>query len=163
MSKKESERQKKSPALGKLATWLLAGIILAAGGVLLLQQPAGAIEVIVYKSPTCGCCKEWVNHLEENGFLVEVHNRRSMSPLKEEFGVPRQLRSCHTAKVGGYVVEGHVPANEIFRILKEKLQIDGLAVPGMPIGSPGMEGARKDSYDVLTFQNNGETTVYASY
>lgn len=163
MSKKKTEKPKKTLAFGKLATWLLGGIIMASGSVLLFQQPAGAVDVIVYKSPTCGCCKEWVSYLKENGFSVEVHNRRDMSPIKAELGVPRKLQSCHTAKVGGYVLEGHVPANEISRLLKEKPQINGLAVPGMPMGSPGMEGPRKDPYDVLTFQKTGKTTVYASY
>jgi hypothetical protein len=85
-----------------------------------------------------------------------------MSPIKTELGVPRHLQSCHTATVGGYVLEGHVPAEEIARLLKEKPQIKGLAVPGMPMGSPGMDGPRKDAYDVVTFQENGRTTVFAS-
>lgn len=118
--------------------------------------------MVVYKSPTCGCCKNWVNHLKENGYSVEVHNQRNMNSIKSELGVPRHLQSCHTAKVGGYVVEGHVPADVIGRLLKEKPQIKGLAVPGMPMGSPGMEGPRKDAYDILTFQENGRNTVYSS-
>ncbi|MEN8167256.1 MAG: DUF411 domain-containing protein [Pseudomonadota bacterium] len=129
---------------------------------LLIAQPAEAADVVIYKSPTCGCCKNWVSHLQENGFTVEVHERRNMSPIKTELGVPRQLQSCHTAKVGGYVVEGHVPADVITRLLKEKPPVKGLAVPGMPMGSPGMEGPRKDPYDILTFQESGKTSVYAS-
>lgn len=132
------------------------------GGILLSRQPAGAADVVVYKSPTCGCCKKWISHLKDNGYTVEVHNQRNMGPVKAELGVPRHLQSCHTAKVGGYVVEGHVPAEVIVRLLKEKPQIKGLAVPGMPMGSPGMEGPRNDAYDILTFQQNGKTTVYAS-
>ena len=120
-----------------------------------------AADVVVYKSPTCGCCKNWISHLQENGFTVEVHNRHDMSPIKSELGVPRHLQSCHTAKVGDYVVEGHVPAEEIARLLDEKPAVMGLAVPGMPMGSPGMEGPRKDAYDILTFQKNGRTSVYA--
>jgi len=163
MSKKKITKQKKSRTAGKLAIWLLAGAIVAAGGFVLMRQPVAAVDVIVYKSPTCGCCKEWVSHLQENGFSVKVHDQHNMSPIKSELGVPLRLRSCHTAKVGDYVIEGHVPAQEISRLLKDKPQIDGLAVPGMPMGSPGMEGSRKDAYEVLTFQENGKTTVFASY
>jgi hypothetical protein len=162
MTNKKIAKPKKSPNLGKLTAWLLVGITLVAGSILLSQQPARATDVVVYKSPTCGCCKEWVSHLKENGFSVAVHNRRNMNPVKAELGVPRNLQSCHTAKADGYIVEGHVPADEITRLLKEKPQIKGLAVPGMPMGSPGMEGLRKDPYEVLTFQQNGKTSVYAS-
>lgn len=118
--------------------------------------------MVVYKSPSCGCCKKWVSHLEQNGYTVEVHDQSNLSSIKAEMGVPRRMQSCHTAKVGGYVVEGHVPADVIARLLKEKPQIRGLVVPGMPMGSPGMEGSRKDPYDVFAFQENGKTTVYAS-
>lgn len=140
----------------------LGGITLVTGVVLFGQPPARAADVVVYKSPTCGCCKDWISHLKESGYSMEVHDRRDMSPIKMEMGVPRQLQSCHTAKVGGYVIEGHVPADVIARLLKEKPDIKGLAVPGMPMGSPGMEGPRKDPYDVMTFQENGKTAVYAS-
>ncbi|MCU7876493.1 MAG: DUF411 domain-containing protein [Candidatus Thiodiazotropha sp. (ex Lucinoma borealis)] len=162
MAKKRVEKSSKSPAYGKLTIWLLVGVGLVTGGILLSRQPAGAADVVVYKSPTCGCCKKWIGHLKDNGYTVEVHNQRNMGPVKAELGVPRHLQSCHTAKVGGYVVEGHVPADVIIRLLKEKPQIKGLAVPGMPMGSPGMEGPRNDAYDILTFQQNGKTTVYAS-
>ena len=162
MSKKKIEKSKKSPAYGKLAAWLLVGTALVTGSVLYSQQPAGVADVVVYKSPTCGCCKDWVKHLKESGYTVEEHNRPNMSPIKTELGVPRHLQSCHTAKVGGDVVEGHVPADVIARLLKEKPQVKGLAVPGMPMGSPGMDGPRRDAYDVLTFQQNGKTAVYAS-
>ena len=148
----------------KLATWLLIGITLITGSIWLIQKPVRAsAEVVVYKSPTCGCCQKWINHLKENGFSVEVHNRRNLNPVKLELGVPRNLQSCHTAKVEGYVIEGHVPANVIARLLKEKPDTKGLAVPGMPMGSPGMEGPWKDSYEIISFKENGETTVYASF
>ena len=117
---------------------------------------------MVYKSPTCGCCKDWVSHLKENGFTVEVHNHRNLNPIKDEMGVPRHMQSCHTAKVGSYVIEGHVPADVVARLLKEKPDIEGLAMPGMPMGSPGMEGPRKDKYDILTLEKSGRTSVYAS-
>jgi len=162
MGKMKTMKSEKAPAYTKLSVWMLTGVTLVIGGVLIGQQPSEAADVVVYKSPTCGCCKEWVSHLKENGYTVEVHNRRNMNPVKAELGVPRHLQSCHTAKLGGYVVEGHVPADELARLLKEKPRVKGLAVPGMPMGSPGMEGPRKDAYDVLTFQQNGKTSVYAS-
>ncbi|MEN8180390.1 MAG: DUF411 domain-containing protein [Pseudomonadota bacterium] len=161
MKKRNLDKSKSSTGVGKLVA-LLTGVTLVVSSLLLITQPANAADVVVYKSPTCGCCKHWVSHLKENGFTVEVHNRRNMNPIKSELGVPRHLQSCHTAKVGDYVVEGHVPAEEIRRLLKEKPAVKGLAVPGMPMGSPGMEGPRQDPYDVLTFQESGKTAVYAS-
>ncbi|MBD3610264.1 MAG: DUF411 domain-containing protein [Gammaproteobacteria bacterium] len=120
--------------------------------------------ITVYKSPTCGCCKKWVTHLEDNGFDVEAKNVRNVAPIKDENGVPRRMRSCHTAVVGGYVVEGHVPASDIKRMLKEQPNIRGLAVPGMPVGSPGMEqGSRKDPYPVVAFDKKGNLAVYNRY
>ncbi|PLY15792.1 MAG: CopG family transcriptional regulator [Sedimenticola sp.] len=145
----------------KLAAALLTGLALIVGGILINQQPSRAADIVVYKSPTCGCCKSWIEHLEANGFSVETHDRTNMSPVKAEFGVPTDLQSCHTAKVGDYVIEGHVPADLITRLLEEKPKVMGLAVPGMPMGSPGMEGNRKDPYDVVTFQANGSSRVYA--
>ena len=161
MKKQKIMKSNQSSAYGKLVAWL-TGVTLMMSSLLLIAQPANAADVVVYKSPTCGCCKNWISHLQENGFTVEVHNRRNMNPIKTELGVPRHLQSCHTATVGGYVLEGHVPADDIARLLKEKPAIKGLAVPGMPMGSPGMEGPRKDAYDVVTFRENGRTTVFAS-
>lgn len=126
--------------------------------------PSFATEVEVYKSPTCGCCNEWVKHLQANGFSVKAHDVSDVAQYKTAFGLPITLGSCHTAKVGGYVIEGHVPANEIKRLLKERPVISGLAVPGMPMGSPGMEqGAHKDRYDVMSFDKQGKIGVYARY
>ncbi|MEN8175496.1 MAG: DUF411 domain-containing protein [Pseudomonadota bacterium] len=116
---------------------------------------------MVYKSPSCGCCGKWVDHLKAAGFKVDVENRRDLKPIKTEYGVPRHLQSCHTAKVGDYVVEGHVPADLITRMLEEQPDIKGLAVPGMPMGSPGMEGPRRDNYSILAMQHDGSTSVYA--
>ena len=113
--------------------------------------------VIVYKSPTCGCCGKWVKHMESNGFKVITKNRNNLNPVKKRFDIKPAFQSCHTAKIGNYVVEGHVPASDIKRLLKAKPQIDGLAVPGMPMGSPGMEGHRKDNYAVLAIKD-GEVT-----
>ena len=129
-----------------------------------LIAPAFATEITVYKSATCGCCKEWVKHLQANGFSVKAHDVPDIMPYKTANGVPATLGSCHTAKVGGYVIEGHVPANDIKRLLKERPPVSGLAVPGMPSGSPGMEqGGHKDRYDVLTFDKQGKTGVYTRY
>lgn len=126
--------------------------------------PSFASEITVYKSATCGCCKEWVKHLQNNGFSVKAQDVSDLRSYKNANGVPTKLASCHTATVGGYVIEGHVPANDIKRLLKERPAVNGLAVPGMPIGSPGMEqGAHKDRYEVLTFDKQGKTGVYAQY
>ena len=155
--------------MGKSIYWrtLAAGILIAG----LLPQVAcsdsgnqAKLESItVYKSPTCGCCTKWVSHLQANGFEVEAINRQDMNGVKTEAGIPRQLASCHTAKIGGYVIEGHVPADDVKRLLEERPDVAGLTVPGMPMGSPGMEGHRKDNYDVLTFTRTGETTVFSSH
>lgn len=122
-------------------------------------------EVLVYKSPACGCCGDWVEHLEEEGFEVRVEDRNDLTRVKDQLGVPRQLRSCHTAIVGDYLVEGHVPASDMERLLAEGPEVSGLAVPGMPVGSPGMEvpGREADAYDVLTFDADGRTTVFSSH
>ena len=121
-------------------------------------------DIIVYKSETCGCCNDWIDHLENNNFIVETFNREDMNLVKLQLGgVPSNLQSCHTAKIGDYIVEGHVHAEQITRMLKEKPDIKGLSVPGMPMGSPGMEGYRNDAYDVLAFNDDDSFTVYASY
>lgn len=121
-------------------------------------------EITVYKTATCSCCSVWVNHLRENKFTVKVIEVESTAEYQKKFGVTNALRSCHTATVGGYTIEGHVPASEIQRLLKEKPKAKGLAVPGMPIGSPGMEvGTRRDAYSVLLFDSEGKTTVYQQY
>lgn len=119
--------------------------------------------VQVYKSPTCGCCSKWVAHLEANGFKVEATDVNDMSLVKRSYGIPGSLASCHTAVVGDYLVEGHVPAEDIIQLLKQKPAIKGIAVPGMPIGSPGMEGSNPEAYDVVSFKANGETEVFSSH
>ncbi|GMR19773.1 MAG: DUF411 domain-containing protein [Gammaproteobacteria bacterium] len=131
---------------------------------MVITLPVWATEVTVYKSPTCGCCKKWVKHLKSNGFKVTTYDQYNVLPIKAKNGITPQLMSCHTALVNGYVVEGHVPAADIKRMLKEKPNIQGLAVPGMIVGSPGMEqGSRKDPYAVLSFDKNGRTSVYARH
>ncbi len=121
------------------------------------------IDITVYKSPTCGCCNKWIRHLEKNGFNVKAVNKRDMRTIKEKFGVKREYQSCHTAKVGRYFVEGHVPAADIKKLLKEKPYVKGLAVPGMPMGSPGMEGHRKDNYSVILINKQDQFSVYTKY
>lgn len=137
-----------------LATVLTAALPLSAAG----------IKMQVYKTATCGCCAKWVEHLKANGFDVTVENVPSTAPYRAKYGVPEKLGSCHTGVVNGYAVEGHVPAREILRLVKSEAKAKGLAVPGMPIGSPGMEvGDRVDAYSVLLFDAAGKASVYQSY
>ena len=120
-------------------------------------------EVTVYKSPTCGCCVKWIDHLEDHGFRVEAVDVIDTRALKREHGVPGPLQACHTARVEGYVVEGHVPAPDIVRLLKERPEVKGLTVPGMPIGSPGMEGPNPERYSTLSFDAQGRTQIFATH
>lgn len=119
--------------------------------------------ITVYKDPNCGCCNDWVAHLIKHGFRVTGKNTAEMTEIKRGLGVPEDLDSCHTGVVNGYVIEGHVPAADIKRLLKAKPRVVGLAVPGMPMGSPGMEGPRVDRYDVLSFDKSGKTQVFAKH
>lgn len=120
--------------------------------------------VTVYKSPSCNCCNKWVSHMREQGFQVKIESRFNVSPVKKQVGLPSSLAACHTATVGNYVVEGHVPAEDVKALLREKPDVRGLSVPGMPVGSPGMErGDRVEPYEVLTFTPAGDTTVFARY
>jgi hypothetical protein len=119
--------------------------------------------LVVYKTPSCGCCKGWVQHMKDAGFTVEVNDLPDLSAVKREAKVPDELQACHTARIGGYVVEGHVPAADIRRLLAEHPAVTGIGTPGMPMGSPGMEGAYTDRYDVLTFGGSGKSTVFASH
>jgi hypothetical protein len=123
---------------------------------------AGLPEITVYHSPTCGCCKQWIEYLKANGFPVNSIEQGDLSDIKAEMGVTSRLASCHTAIVKGYVIEGHVPAADIQRLLKERPKIAGLTAPGMPGASPGMDTG-KDPYDVLTFDGQGKTTVWARH
>jgi hypothetical protein len=126
---------------------------------------AARATVTVYKSPTCGCCANWVDHMREHGYTVVVNDTEEMAPVKAQLGVPGALESCHTATVNGYVLEGHVPAGDIDRLLRERPAVLGLAVPGMPTGSPGMEmpGTPADRYDVVAFAREGAPSVFASH
>ena len=138
---------------------------LAASAAMLLAGPAfAARDVIeVFKSSTCGCCTKWIGHLRANGFEVQAHDVDDITVSRAKLGVPQALGSCHTGRVGGYLIEGHVPAADIQRLLRERPGAAGLAVPGMPHGAPGMEGDAMDPYDVLLFQLNGRYAVYQQY
>ena len=130
----------------------------------LASVPAEAGPVVVYKSPTCGCCNGWIDHLREHGFEVrgvDVAQYGALAARKQQAGVPGDLGSCHTAVVDGYAVEGHVPAHVIARLLDERPDVKGIAVPGMPIGSPGMEGPNPEAYQVIAFDDEGNRSVFA--
>ena len=144
---------------------LLIGIasVLILSSALWGQQPKPKpIAMSVYKSPSCGCCSLWVDYMRKNGFDAKVQDVDNIGALKLKLGVREEFSSCHTTEVGGYIVEGHVPVEVVQRMLKERPKIAGIAVPGMPAGSPGMEvpGGRKDSYNILAFTSDGKTTVY---
>jgi len=129
-----------------------------------VSDAVASVPVKVYKPTYCGCCTGWVEHLEHAGYTVEVEETDRPDEIKDELGVPAGLRSCHTAEIGGYVVEGHVPVDVIARLLQERPEVTGIAVPGMPVGSPGMEAAdgRTDPYDIVAFDASGGTRVYES-
>ncbi len=148
--------------LGRVTT--LTGLVLIGRNVSAqVAQPPAARSMTVYKDPGCGCCSDWIEHVKKAGFSVAVRDSRDMDSVKASLGVPTALASCHTARIGSYVIEGHVPADLIVRLLKEQPAARGLAVPGMPVGSPGMEiGSRKDPYNVLLFDKAGKTRIYAS-
>jgi hypothetical protein len=119
--------------------------------------------ITVYKDPGCGCCKSWIEYLVKHGYRVDAKDTPDMTGIKRALGVPDGLTACHTAVVNGYLIEGHVPAADIARLLEQKPKIAGLAVPGMPMGSPGMEGPRAQHYQVISFDKAGKRKVFASY
>lgn len=139
-------------------------VAILAAGLLPVRASAAADLVEVYKSATCGCCGDWVKHLLANGFEVRTHDVADPGEYRRRYGVPEAFVSCHTAVVRGYAIEGHVPAREIRRLLAERPRAQGLAVPGMPAGSPGMEqGGKREPYEVLLFQRDGRHAIYARY
>jgi len=140
---------------------VLAATVAGVGG-LAIAAPSPGPEISVYKNASCGCCKKWVEHLQAAGFRVMVHDTSNLAGVMERYGVPRKLTACHTAVVDGYVIEGHVPADVIQRLLKERPGIAGVAVPGMPAGSPGMESETPARFYILTFDKNGTTSVYGA-
>lgn len=144
-------------------------VVFAAVGIVAVAQQkpvTSRTPIVVYKTATCGCCTLWVEHMRQNGFAPEVHDVSSaqVRAVSQSAGLSDEGASCHTAKVGPYIVEGHVPASDVQRMLKEKPAIAGIAVPGMPMGSPGMEqGGRKEQYDVISFTKAGKTSVFAKH
>jgi hypothetical protein len=154
--------------VGLLATVLLAGCAAPASEQAAAEQSTGeqaVREMVVYSSPTCGCCSDWVGYVEEHGYTVTVESVQDIYVVKEEHHIPRNTWSCHTALVDGYVVEGHVPIEDIERLLSERPDVAGIAVPGMPVGSPGMEvaGTEPQPFAVVTFDEAGTTEVYSTH
>lgn len=141
--------------------FLVAAAIAWAGTIWVAAQGTKP-QMTVYKSPTCGCCSKWIEHMKANGFDVKAIDVDDVDKVKREHGVPASAASCHTGLVNGYVVEGHVPADAVQKMLKEKPAIAGIAVPGMPVGSPGMEvpSGQKDPYTIVSFDKSGKTAVY---
>lgn len=150
----------------------LAGVAVVAGRRLTagpLDRAVGGADsdgapptIVVYKDPQCGCCTKWNDHMRAAGFRVQVKDTADLDGVKNGIGVPAALRSCHTGLVGGYWIEGHVPADLVQRLLAEKPALAGLAVPGMPIGSPGMEGGTPERYDIIAVARDGRTRPYAT-
>lgn len=152
--------------LASALPWLGAGIAMAALPPLARAAAPQGTPVEMWKDPSCGCCQDWVDHMQANGFSVTVHETGNTG-ARARLGLPQKLGSCHTALVGGYVLEGHVPASDVRKLLQLKPKALGLAVPGMPVGSPGMDGPvygnRRDPYDVLLVARDGSTKVFSSY
>jgi hypothetical protein len=150
----------------KRRTLLCIGLLTAVAPLAVAAGGGAKPLVEVWKSPACGCCKDWVSHLEANGFEVRTHDTGN-AQIRARLGMPVRFGSCHTGRVAGYALEGHVPASEVKRLLKEKPEAVGLAVPAMPLGSPGMDGpeygGRRDAYDVLLVGRDGNASVYRSY
>ena len=154
-------------ALSRRQIFAALGLVGAAMAAPRLARAAtNPTAVEVWKDPSCGCCKDWVAHMQDNGFAVTVHESGN-NAVRSRLGLPQKLGSCHTALVGGYLLEGHVPAGDVRKLLAQKPKALGLAVPGMPVGSPGMDGAvyagRRDPYDVLLVARDGGTRVFSSY
>jgi hypothetical protein len=150
----------------KLRFAALAFLLFFGSPVLAANTDAGSPVIEVWKSTTCQCCGNWVKHLEANGFTVKVNaaSPSMLDQLKKEAGISDKLASCHTAKIDGYIIEGHVPASDIERLVAQKPDAIGLTVPGMPSGSPGMEqGGKFDSYKVLLVKKDGTTEVFSNY
>lgn len=145
--------------------WKSLVLLLAAFSPNLSAEEAGKpLEMTVYRSPTCGCCGKWLEHARQNGFKINDVVSDDMDTIKARFGVPEKLASCHTAIIDGHVIEGHVPAADIQKLLQTKPQVAGIAAPGMPMGSPGMEmGGRQDAYKVVSFDKEGKVEVFAEH
>jgi hypothetical protein len=144
-------------------TFLAALLLTACTGGASARNSTDTINVRVFRSPTCSCCGAWVEYMEQNGFNVMVEDVLDMAPIKARYQVPPELQSCHTAIVDGFVIEGHVPVREILRLIAERPDVIGLAVPGMPAGAPGMEGTAQDPFDVIAFDDAGQVQIFAQY
>lgn len=143
---------------------LLSAILLAASMAGQAEEAVADKEITVYRSPTCGCCGKWIDHVKQNHFVIKDIVSDDMQAIKQKYGVPEKLASCHTAIVDGYVIEGHVPAADIQKLLQTKPKIVGISAPGMPMGSPGMEmGGHADNYDVVSFDNAGNVQVFSEH
>ena len=128
------------------------------------ESYSGNVKMSVYRSPSCGCCGVWIEHMKKHGFAITDIKTDELEAIKEQYNVPSNLASCHTAMIDGYLMEGHIPADEIKRFLKQKPNLKGLSVPGMPLGTPGMEaGERKQPFDVLAFNDSGKVEVFKHY
>jgi hypothetical protein len=147
--------------MNKRREFLTLLTVALAGSPLIAWAEKTGPAVQVYKSATCGCCSKWVDHLRAAGFTVEATNVADINLYKQKHGVPPQLASCHTALVDGYVIEGHVPADDVIKLLRERPEIMGIAVPGMPMGSPGMESANPQYFETIAFNSAGPAAVFA--
>ncbi|MBF0400141.1 MAG: DUF411 domain-containing protein [Magnetococcales bacterium] len=147
--------------------WMVGlGLVLVSVGLLFAPSlPTVTTNLVVYKATSCGCCSAWVTHMEKNGFTVKVEEVADVTAIKRQLGVPPSMDSCHTGVIGNYLVEGHVPAEDVLRLLAEKPSVKGIAVPGMPTGSPGMEvpGQKPDTYHVITFTTEGQSWLFAKH
>lgn len=142
----------------------IGAALTAAIGLTVLPAHADTTDVTMYKDPNCGCCSKWAEHMREAGFTVnEVHSQQT-DRVKQQLGIPEAVSSCHSARIGKYLVEGHVPAADVKRLLAEQPDVAGLAAPGMPLGSPGMEGPYPaDHYEVVSFERSGAARVFARH
>ena len=152
--------------MNKSVIVLASTLLIAVAGLFIFMSPQSsdvATRMVVYQDPNCGCCSSWIDHIRAAGIEVEVRQTSNMQQVKLQNGISRNLQSCHTGLIDGYIVEGHVPAEDVLRMLEERPEIKGLSVPGMPIGSPGMEQgdpADYQAYDVVTFDGRGQMTRY---
>jgi hypothetical protein len=142
---------------------VLLAVVAISSSAFAQTRAAAKPHLAVYKSPTCGCCGKWIEYMRSKGFTATTTDLADVAPIKIKNQVPARLQSCHTSLVGGYVIEGHVPAEDVRRLLKERPAIVGLAAPGMPAGSPGMDVPSSPPYEVLAFDKDGRTTVYATH
>ncbi|HET7678922.1 MAG TPA: DUF411 domain-containing protein [Xanthobacteraceae bacterium] len=142
----------------------MIGLLAAAIPAAACAKPAKAAELKIYKSPYCGCCGAWVDHVQASGLPTIVQDMDDVTPVADRLGVPDAMRSCHTAEIGGYFVEGHVPVTDIRKLLIERPKARGIAVPGMPIGSPGMEqGERREAFDTMLVLSDGSTRAFVKH